>query len=508
MRAPRHLVRSLTLTTAVAVASLAGVAPSTGAVHQDPSPPHAAKPPADPTTVVAVAGPGQSFGGPAVLTTSTRVSLMSYYRQGPGVARVLELQRQSGASDWTPVALPQGGLDTFGSPSLVQDPATGRILLTASADASGDLAGTLGTYLWWSADQGVTWSAPIRVWNSFGVGDAAPDGTGGFWTTVGQTDALIAHVPAGYAMQTTPSGAVRLTDKLGSRGATGLVTAGAARTPVFGFYSTSGVYAHRGATYDPGLDTQVFGAGSLGSLLGVAGDSSGAALATSHTPGYAASGTSALWVRSLDPTTGALSDERRLSTGQALFFQLRALPSGRGPAAIWRDNGDSDLYVARASGGVDGTWSTSTVIDDEADAVSYYAYLDVSDGWAVGLGNRDSDSAAVVWAADASPRTVDPTLARKGRASYSAKSGTLAIRTTVNTPGRIKTVATVTAPGRKPTKVARAVRSTGYGTYTTKVKVPKAARALLRSVPKARVTLSVTFVNSAGKARLRAAVKA
>src|SRR6476469_710320 len=279
MRAPRHLVRSLTLTTVVAVAYQAGVAPSTGAVHLDPSPPHAAKPPADPTPVVAVAGPGQSFGAPAVLTTSTRLSLISYYRQGPGVTRVLELQRQSGASAWTPVALPQGGLDTFGTPSLVQDPATGRVLLTASANASGDLAGTLGTYVWWSADQGVTWSAPVRVWDSFGVGDAAPDGAGGFWTTVGQTDALIAHVPADYALQTTPSAAIRLTDKLGSRGATGLVTAGAARTPVFGFYSPTGVDAHRGATFDPGLDTQVFGPDSLGSLLGLSGDSTGAALA-------------------------------------------------------------------------------------------------------------------------------------------------------------------------------------------------------------------------------------
>ena len=236
--------------------------------------------------------------------------------------------------------------------------------------------------------------------------------------------------------------------------------------------------------------------------------STGAALATSHTPGYASSGTSALWVRSLDPATGALGAEQRLSTGQALFFQLRALPSGRGPAAVWRDNGDSDLYVARASGGVDGTWSTSRVIDDEADAVSYYAYLDVSDGWAVGLGNRDSDSAAVVWAADASPQTVEPTLVQKGRARYSARSGTLAIRTTVNTPGRIKAVARITAPGRRPTKVTRAVAASGYGTYTTRVKVPRAARALLRSVPKARLTLSVTFANGAGKARLRAAVRA
>ncbi len=506
MRAPRHL-RTLTLTSAIAVASFAGVAP-TGAAEVDRSPVHAARPAADPTTVVAVAGPGQSFGAPAVLTTSTRLSLISYYRQGPGVARVLEVQRQAGAETWTPVALPQGGLDTFGAPSLVQDPATGRILLTASANASSDLAGTLGTYLWWSGDQGVTWSAPTKVWNSFGVGDAAPDGAGGFWTTVGQTDALIAHVPADYSLQTTPSAALRLTDKLGSRGATGLVTAGASRTPVFGFYSTAGVYAHRGATYDPGLDTQVFGADSLGSLLGVAGDSSGAALATSHTPGYASSGASALWVRSLDPATGALGAEHRLSTGQALFFQLRSLPSGRGPAAIWRDNGDSDLYVARASGGVDGAWATSRVIDDEADAVSYYAYLDVSDGWAVGLGNRDSDSAAVVWAADASPQTVDPTLAQKGRATYSPRSGKLAIRTTVNTPGRIKAVATITAPGRRPTRVARSVTAPGYGTYRASMKVPKAARALLRSVPRARVTLSVTFVNSASRARLRTDVRA
>ena len=58
MRAPRHLLRSLTLTSAIAVASFTGVAPSTGAAHPDPSPAHAARPSADPTTVVAVAGPG------------------------------------------------------------------------------------------------------------------------------------------------------------------------------------------------------------------------------------------------------------------------------------------------------------------------------------------------------------------------------------------------------------------------------------------------------------------
>ncbi|RYB94508.1 exo-alpha-sialidase [Nocardioides oleivorans] len=500
---------AVVLTSVVALALVAGTGPSAGAA---PAASHASSAgraaPADATTVVAVAGAGQSFGGPATLTTAAGTSLLSYYRQGPGVARALELQRQVGTGTWAPVALSQGGLDTFGVPALVEDAATGRVLLTASAQASADVAGTLGTYLWWSADQGVTWSAPVRVWNSFGVGDAAPDGAGGFWTTVGETDALIAHVPADYSMQATPSGATRLTDKLGSRGATGLVTAGPARTPVLGFFTTAGIYAHRGATYDPALDTQVFGAGSLGTLLGVAGDTTGAALATSHTPSYAASGTTALWVRGFDPTTGAVGAEHRLSTGQALFFQLRSLPSAGGLAAIWRDNGDSDLYVARASGGADGTWSTSRVIDDEADAVSYYSHLDVSAGWAVGLGNRDSDSTAVVWAAEASPQTIDPTLASKGRAAYSSKKGTLTIRSTVNTPGRLKAVATITAPGRRPTRVTKSVRAKGFGTYTTRVRLPKAARALLRSVPKARIRLTVTFASSAGTVKVRPNVRA
>ncbi|SEB74836.1 hypothetical protein SAMN04489844_0978 [Nocardioides exalbidus] len=510
MRAPSpNRPRAVVLTSAVALALIAGTGTGAGAAPAASPASYAAKAlPADPTTVVAVAGAGQSFGGPAALTTAAGTSLLGYYRQGPGVARTLELQRQVGTGKWAPVALAQGGLDTFGVPSLVEDPATGRVLLTASANASGDLPGTLGTYLWWSSDQGVTWSGPTKVWNSFGVGDAAPDGDGGFWTTVGETDALIAHVPADYSMQVTPSGAIRLTDKLGSRGATGLVTAGPARTPVLGFFTTAGIYAHRGATYDTMLDTQVFGAGSLGSLLGVAGDTTGAALATSHTPAYAASGTTALWVRGLDPATGALGAEHRLSTGQALFFQLRSLPGAGGLAAIWRDNGDSDLYVARASGGADGTWTTSRVIDDAADAVSYYSHLDVSDGWAVGLGNRDSDSTAVVWAAEASPRTIEPVLTQKGRAAYSSKKGTLTIRATTNTPGTIKAVATVVAPGRKPMRATKSVKAKGFGTYTTKVRLPRSARALLRSVPKARITLTVTFANGAGKTKVRPGVRA
>lgn len=462
--------------------------------------------PTTPTTVVAVASSGQSFGAPAVLTTAAGTSLLSYYVQAPNTSRVLQLQRQSGAGAWSPVALAQGALDTFGTPALVEDPATGRVLLTVSANASGDLAGTLGTYLWWSADQGATWTGPIKVWNYFGVGDAAPDGAGGFYSTSGQTDAQIIHVPAGYAMVTSPTGQIKLTDKLGSRGALGLATAGVAHTPIFGFYNGAAIFAHRGATYDPGLDTQVFGNGSLGTILGVAGDATGAALATSHIASYGTSGTSVLWLRSMDPATGGLGPEHRLSSGQAFFFQLRALPTSGAFVAVWRDNDDANLYVARSTGGADGRWSTSQVIGDTADSVSYYAYLDVSDHWAVGLGNRDSDSAGVVWAARADPEGVTPTLAATGRATYSPRRGNIRATLAVNTPGRIRLVATIQAPGRKAT-IRKTYRSTGYGKVRTTTKLPRSARRLLAQVPRAKVAVKVTFTNPAGSAKVTLAVR-
>ncbi len=468
--------------------------------------PYAPKPAAS-TTVVAVASSGQSFGAPAVLTTAAGTSLLSYYVQAPSTARVLQVQRQSGAGAWGPVALAQGGLDTFGIPALVEDPATGRVLLTVSANASGDLAGTLGTYLWWSTDQGATWTGPIKVWNSFGVGDAAPDGAGGFYSTSGLTDAQIIHVPAGYAMVSTPNGQIRLTDKLGSRGALGLATAGAAHTPIFGFYNGDAIFAHRGATYDPALDTQVFGNGSVGSILGVAGDATGAALMTSHIAGYGASGTSVLWVRSLDPATGGVGPEQRLSGGQAYFFQLRSLPTPGAFAAVWRDNDDSNLYVARSSGGADGSWSTSQVIRDTSDSVSYYSYLDVSNNWAVGLGNRDSDSAAVVWAAKASPEGVAPVISVKGKATYSPRKGTVKAKVGVNTAGKITVVTTVKAPGRKATMIRKAYRASGFGSYRVTTKLPRAARTLLSQVPRAKVAVKITFVNPAGSAKLTVAVK-
>src|SRR3954451_10332978 len=183
--------------------------------------------------VLAVAAPGQTLDDPVVLSTPhDRVAAWTVQSTVAGeLVRRLEVRRYDGA-DWKPAQWSDGGLDHVGAPSLVEDPSTGRLLLTSSAWSGADLDGTLGTYLWWSSDGGATFTGPVPVFDSFGVGDAAPDGAGGFWSTVGQAGATVVHVPASYDMQhvSTPD-VISLTDRIGSRGAITLATGGAAYTP-------------------------------------------------------------------------------------------------------------------------------------------------------------------------------------------------------------------------------------------------------------------------------------
>lgn len=218
-----------------------------------------------------------TLGDPHILVTRTGVTLVAW-NQYQKVPNAIKVSRKKPGAKFSSVAVPRAGLETIGEPYLTEDTVNDRILLTA--EAHGPTLDDLGLYVWTSRNNGASWSAPTKVWDSFASGQIAMDRAGGFWAITDLTGVTVAHVPASLAAQHWPDDDIELSDGLGSRGAIDVATTGAMRRLLFGWGNGANqAWVHVGSAVGQANDERVMTGLSGDGGTQLAGDRVGAVLA-------------------------------------------------------------------------------------------------------------------------------------------------------------------------------------------------------------------------------------
>ncbi|MEO7061159.1 MAG: sialidase family protein [Lapillicoccus sp.] len=220
---------------------------------------------------------GYTLGRPDVLVTTSGTTLITWHGSGQVPDRLYLVRRTSTGPSFAVVPIPPGVLTNLTQPSLTEDRARHRLLLTAGGYTTG--TGNVGLYVWVSTDDGRSWAAPRRVWDSFATGQVAVDGVGGFYAITDLTGVSVTHVAASLALQHWPAKDIILTDRLGSRGDIDLTTTGPARQLLVGWGSSDHrAWVHVSATPGSGRDVEVMTGLSGGGGVQLAGDAKGAVL--------------------------------------------------------------------------------------------------------------------------------------------------------------------------------------------------------------------------------------
>ncbi len=333
---------------------------------------------------------------PQVLTTGSGATVVTWkqtsrdnLQRSVGVARAAQ-----GASTFrtrkASMSIPGGTLTISDGPHLYRNGDTLRMVADGSANG-GDLAATLGIYVWTSTDDGRTWSSPKRVYDSFGTSEIAPDGLGGFWAVTGLSDVIVSHVPASMALQSTER---TLSDRIGSRLWIELATAGPDHTLLAAFYSSDGhTYLHVGAAVGRAHDKAVFG--ELNGAADLAGDTKRGMMVAVHYLGYHDTKNNAVYARkiSVDGSGNVtLGKPVRLSAKSDDVVPIdvsvaRADKRGRFVATWLNQDGVLKLARSTRSGG----WKAPvTVVPLERRGFAYATDLGAGGRW-LGVSATNSD---------------------------------------------------------------------------------------------------------------------
>ena len=196
------------------------------------SPAAASRAQAPPISRLGTAPNQYSLGDPQVLHTRDGVTLVAWneYLHSPNHVRVA---RKVGTNAFQRVIFPQGGLTEISAPFLIEDTVGDRVILAANGQTGAE--GSLGTYVWTSATNGLTWTGPQRVWDNLGSGNLSPDGSGGFYAVSDATGVSVIHVPSALTEQHWPDDDIVLSDRIASRGAIDLATIGRHNKLLFAF---------------------------------------------------------------------------------------------------------------------------------------------------------------------------------------------------------------------------------------------------------------------------------
>lgn len=387
---------------------------------------HAWTAPADAvaTPIVLATGPGGSFVEPSIATDGDRVTVLSYtkaYDEGGGTpgTRIVTWVNATG-STWTKAVVPT----SWSGHTLDHvDPATVRvsfdwatspgIIVTAEAEDQSDINHTLGIYVWRSSSLTYgSWEAPVRVFDSFGGGDVAPDGSGGFWVAAPENDGKIVHIPADLSLQTAAS-AVQVT----TRTAGALTPFGLANvwtTPILAFKSNGSVYEHTGTTGGEAADTVVFGCDSdTGPDVPIYGNGNvwvGADHPVDCDPTIGAP--HPFFVRNLG-SSGPNAAETRLSTGDVASADLTLGPISGTFMAAWYDDSAGSVDFSGTAGITPDTylqWQPPTIVTTAGSTGwEFFDHIKVSLEWVAGTAYRPSDGQTVLWVAPSSGQDPAPT---------------------------------------------------------------------------------------------------
>ncbi|GAB3765086.1 hypothetical protein FB382_000774 [Nocardioides ginsengisegetis] len=321
-----------------------------------------------PISRLGTAPSGYTMGDPQVLRTRDGVTLVAWdeYYQSPNHLR---LARKVGANAWQRVPVPVGDLTSISPPYLIEDTVGDRVIM--AANGQGETDGSLGTYVWTSANNGRTWSDPQMVWDSFGSGNLTPDGSGGFYAVSDLTGVSVVHVPSALTMQHWPDDDLVLSDRIASRGALDLATIGRHNTLLFGFADGHNqAWVHVTATPGNDRDVRVMRGLYADGALKLAADRTGGvavAIREVHTPAgnvnrlfavaFQIDG-NALVLRTLRPISSLGEDV--VNFGVTTLKTATGGSTGRFRIA-WRNDADR-LRTRQSSQPSDPVWGTTRTI--------------------------------------------------------------------------------------------------------------------------------------------------
>lgn len=383
--------RQPTLVRRLAVATTAGCLAASGAIVATAGSAAGSEPvaPGDPRiTRLGTAPADYTLGDPHILVTRTGVTLVAW-NQYQKVPNTIKVSRKKPGAKFSAVAVPRAGLETIGEPYLTEDTVNDRILLTA--EAHGPTLDDLGLYVWTSRNNGASWSAPTKVWDSFASGQIALDRAGGFWAITDQTGVSVAHVPSSLATQHWPDDDIELSDRLGSRGAIDLASTGTMRRLLFGWGGgANDAWVHVGSGIGRADDVRVMTGLSADGATQVAGDREGAVLAAIRqvsTPGgnhsrlYAAGIVAkAATTQVYRPVLVSAKSEEVVTFAVNSIVSAKGKPTGKF-AITWVDDRNR-LRTSHSLRVGNPTWSDpKTVLTFPAQRYTFPGANDVARGW-------------------------------------------------------------------------------------------------------------------------------
>ena len=355
---------------------------------------------ADPPVIrLAQATDGYSLGRPSLLTTATGSTLVAWH-QYAAAPNSIHVARRAGGR-FKSVVVPQSGLVEIGPAYLSEDVVGDRLLLTANAHSA--TLDDLGLYVWTSTTDGRTWSAPVRVWDSFSSGQIAPDGTGGFWAITDQTGASVTHVDRSLTPRHWPDDDVLLTDRLGSRAAIDVAATGPRHLLLFGWGGAdSAGWVHLGSTPGRAGDRRLIRGLQGDGGVALAADRKGAVLGGIRRVARSGVETRKLFAAGIVArSSGTATYKPRLVSGQddVVSYAVSEVPTKAGRASglfvmTWLD-ADGRLRTAHSTRKGDPRWSDpTTVLTFPARGYTFPGALGVTGGW-VALQANNTDLAPV-----------------------------------------------------------------------------------------------------------------